>query len=134
MKRERFIDNGNGTVTDNSTGLCWLKDVKDYNDDKVQNWNDAVNGCKKFKFAGHNDWRLPTFQELFSIVDEARYNPSIDTKYFKNTGPNGYWTSTVEYDDYTNEVDVVFVFFCGGYMDYCEKNAVLRVRPVRGGM
>ncbi len=54
-----FKDNGNGTITDVMTGLVWQKSGSDkwMTYDKVQAYIDGINHNK---FAGYNDWRLPT--------------------------------------------------------------------------
>lgn len=83
----RFTDNGDGTVTDNLTGLVWLKDANciatQYpgfdNDGTPGNgrvtWQhalDFVAGINSGTFpncgAGHTDWRLPNINELESLV------------------------------------------------------------------
>lgn len=43
---------------------------------------------------GQSDWRLPSREELRSIIDYGHHNPSIDTQYFPNTKPYGYWSSS----------------------------------------
>ena len=43
---------------------------------------------------GAHDWRLPSKEELRSIVDYSRYNPSIDTDYFPNARSSGFWSSS----------------------------------------
>lgn len=40
------------------------------------------------------DWRMPTFDELFSLVDRTRYNPAIDIIKFPDTKSTWYWSST----------------------------------------
>ena len=62
-----YIDNGDGTVTDTTTGLMWLQDDCKYSK-KEQTWANAVKGCKAFDYAGHKDWRMPTAHELFNLV------------------------------------------------------------------
>jgi len=42
----------------------------------------------------YTDWRLPTIQELFTLVDYSRCNPAIDTTIFPNTEASSYWSST----------------------------------------
>ncbi|HBM17488.1 MAG TPA: hypothetical protein DD381_14260 [Lentisphaeria bacterium] len=61
----RFIDNKDGTVTDNFTGLMWLKDIQFCG--KANAWKEAINICSKLHYAGHNDWRLPSKNELSSL-------------------------------------------------------------------
>ena len=60
-----YKDNGDGTVTDKVTSLTWQKG---HNDERL-NWVDASAACDSLQLGGHNDWRLPTIKELFSITD-----------------------------------------------------------------
>ena len=59
-------------------------------------WNDAVSYCNGLSYAGYSDWRLPTPQELLTIVDNSKQYPAIDETYFPNTPAYlGYfWSST----------------------------------------
>ncbi|PLW93394.1 MAG: hypothetical protein C0592_06295 [Marinilabiliales bacterium] len=63
-----FVDNGDGTVTDNATGLMWTKDD---NGSGVL-WETALSYAEASTTAGYNDWRLPNVKELQSIVDYSR--------------------------------------------------------------
>ncbi len=63
-----FADNGDGTVSDNATGLTWTQ-----NDSASgMNWDAALNYCESLDYAGSSDWRLPNVKELQSIVDYSR--------------------------------------------------------------
>ena len=70
--------------------------------DKPMTYAEAVRYCDDLNFAGFDDWRLPTVNELLSITDDTRFNPAIN-KAFKNvaykTDDKGeqfywYWSST----------------------------------------
>ncbi len=82
-----YVDNGNGTVTDLNTGLMWQQ-TPDF--DNKLTYADAVAGADSFNLADHNDWRLPTIKELYSLIDfngrvqnsVANSIPYIDTAYF----------------------------------------------------
>ncbi len=66
-----FVDNGNGTVTDNATGLMWSKS----DNGAGVNWEDAlawVQQMNNANYLGYNDWRLPNAKELQSLVDYTR--------------------------------------------------------------
>jgi Protein of unknown function (DUF1566)/Arylsulfotransferase (ASST) len=63
----RFVDNGDRTISDNATGLMWQQ-----NDSDSSDWDDAVAQCESATTAGHTDWRLPNAKELQSIVDYTR--------------------------------------------------------------
>ncbi len=63
-----YRDNGDGTVTDLNTGLMWQKQFKAHT-----TWDDAVSGARRFKLAGHSDWRLPDIKELYSLIDFRGY-------------------------------------------------------------
>jgi len=63
-----FHDNGNGTVTDNATGLMWMK----ADSGKAMNWRQALKWAEDLEYGGYSDWRLPNAKELQSIVDYSR--------------------------------------------------------------
>ena len=67
---EPFKDNNNGTVTDESTGLVWQKGDSFHDLKKALNWYDALEYVtlkNSQKFAGHDDWRLPSLEELNNL-------------------------------------------------------------------
>ena len=104
---ERFVDNGNDTVTDSQTGLTWLK--KDSRQilekwihlEKSQNWAKELN---ESKFAGFDDWRVPELRDVKTIFDRnytnrARGNDEIHIpKIFESGGADNTWTNTVNGD------------------------------------
>jgi hypothetical protein len=63
-----FTDNGDGTITDNATGLMWMQDD---NGEGVL-WPDALSYAEAREFAGHSDWRMADAKELQSIIDYSR--------------------------------------------------------------
>ena len=64
----RFTDNGDGTMTDNLTGLMWTKDASLPNV-TMEYWNQAIDYCDNLTLAGYSDWRLPNVNELESLVN-----------------------------------------------------------------
>jgi Protein of unknown function (DUF1566)/Secretion system C-terminal sorting domain len=63
-----LADNGDGTITDNATGLMWTQD----DDGQGMNWADALSYAEAFELVGKTDWRLPNAKELQSILDYTR--------------------------------------------------------------
>jgi len=131
----RFIDNKNGTITDTKTGLIWVKNPHTDLPGKFKSempWQQAIDACKGLDFAGHKDWRLPTVEELISIIDweaGAKDNePTINTTFFPDTKPRWYWTITPcpWIADYARVVD-----FSSGSVDSYSKGGYHYVRPVR---
>jgi hypothetical protein len=99
----QFTDNGDGTVTDSSTGLMWEQS----DDGLCRNWQEALAYAEDLVLAGYGDWRLPNAHELQSLVDYTRSmqsagSPAIDpvfscTQITDESGePNYgfYWTGT----------------------------------------
>jgi hypothetical protein len=80
-----YTDNGDGTITDNVTGLMWQQDPGEKMD-----WTTAVEELDSFELAGYDDWRIPTIKELYSLVQFSGKTgtssdtsiPYIDTDYF----------------------------------------------------
>lgn len=73
-----YTDNGDGTTSDNNTGLMWEK----IPDPDGFTYDEAVAYCENLELAGYDDWRLPTLKELFAISDFSSGWPYIDTTYF----------------------------------------------------
>jgi hypothetical protein len=67
---DRFVEHGDGTVTDTKTGLMWA--AKD-NGSPI-NWIDARSHCQNYSGGGHTDWRMPTLAELASLYDPGAKN------------------------------------------------------------
>jgi hypothetical protein len=87
---ESYTDNGDGTVTDNVTGLMWQQAVP--ND--TYTWAQAVAYCPTLTLAGDSDWRLPSVIELSSIVDLGQLNASINSTYFPSTPLAHFWSAS----------------------------------------
>jgi hypothetical protein len=68
----RFVDNGDGTVTDVATGLMWMK----ADSEEGMDWPAALEYSEDLELAGYSDWRLPNAKELQSLID---YTRSLDT-------------------------------------------------------
>jgi len=135
-----YTDYGNGTVTDNNTGLMWQKE----DDGNTYNWYQAAgvynatynsnsqNVCGVLNLGGYGDWCLPSKKGLMSIVDYSipYPGPTINTTYFPDTNASYYWSSTTSAygPGYAWLVD-----FHDGYVYDFAKYGHMSVRCVRGG-
>ncbi len=143
----RFTANADTTITDNLTGLVWapngnLMQTRDPNWKQSQTfvgavtWQNALDYVAKLNaenYLGHNDWRLPNFKEVGSLVNNAQTNTAewLNSQGFTNVRASDfYWSST----SYTNDaakawaVDMVW-----GNIKYLNKAYSYYVWPVRGG-
>ena len=66
-----YTDNGDGTITDNVTGLTWQQ-----NPGEKMTYDQAVAGADSFTLAGYDDWRLPSIKELYSLIHFDGLDPS----------------------------------------------------------
>ena len=123
LPNRRFLDNGDGTITDTETNLMWQKRGSEV----ALSWMEAKSSIKNGHYSfGHNDWRLPTIKELISIVDYGRHNPAIDPVF--ECEPSVYWSSTtLAYYPY----DARLVHFYDGFVSYSNKTGYYYVRAVR---
>lgn len=107
---DRFQDNGDGTVTDQTTQLMWMRcsvgqtwsqgtcagapDPRD--------WSSASALAEEVNRAGtffYTDWRLPRLPELASIVERDCRDPRINLTVFPATPSEAYWTTTPRPND-----------------------------------
>jgi hypothetical protein len=76
-----YTDNGDGTVTDNVTGLMWSQSPDLDGDGHIDaadklTYAEALASAETFDLAGYDDWRLPTIKELYSLIDFSGLDPS----------------------------------------------------------
>jgi hypothetical protein len=143
----RYIDNNDGTVTDNRTGLLWLKNANCFGS---QNWESAMQSAANLAQGqcGLSDdsragmWRLPTNDEWKRMIDEkygiAWKQPALSNA--AGTGPwkegdtfsgiqsNRYWSSTM---DASNSELAYYVYLDDGDVDSLDKTDYNYVWPVR---
>ena len=119
-----FIDNADGTVSDNATGLMWQK----ADDGNARNWEESLAYAENLELAAYSDWRLPSAKELQSIVDYSRspqttQSPAIDpvfetTEINDPEGNSGqypfFWTSTTHLDGVNPYASAAYIAFGEG--------------------
>ncbi len=122
-----YTDNGDGTITDNNTGLIWQKQ----DNATTYTWANALAYCNANTAAlPGTGWRLPNVYELYSLVDFGiAAAPFINLTYFPATQSNFYWSSTTYPAVYSYAMLVSFGY---GYAGNVGKTSSGYVRCVRG--
>jgi hypothetical protein len=114
-------------VLDRETGLVWEKSL----DTTIREWNDAVSYCYNKVVGGRKGWRLPTIEELLSLVDTTQSFPTLPSGHpFVNMLNQTCWSST-EYAG--NPGSAWYVSMAFGNADYWDKSLRYYVWAVRGG-
>jgi hypothetical protein len=147
----RFVDCGNGTVTDTQTGLILLKNPGCFPLMDYASANNAAASlhsgqCGLTDGSAAGNWRLPTQSEWGAILMARCYAPGMSTLADRtgfgcfDTTPAGQWATGVQLYGYwssTTSGDSLgaawFASFIYGYLDYTGKSNLFYVWPVRGG-
>ena len=136
--QKRFVDNGDGTITDTKTKLMW-KQTDAYQDTSQWcNWfgaDDYIKGLITSKFAGFVDWRLPTLEEAEELFDEDLHIRDMDRfEIFINPAfsPGGGFTTWTS-DERSHGTAVIF-YYRYGHANLNHKEDITKdtVRAVRG--
>jgi hypothetical protein len=115
----RFMDNQDGTVTDNLTGLIWLKNTKCLG---MMDWEGARLAAKSLKDgdcgpdpalilsdgSSAGDWRLPTMSELCTLIDFSRRDPALPSGHMFSAVPLGYHWSATTLDHHSGMAWIVY--------------------------
>ncbi len=138
----RFVDNKDGTVTDNLTGLIWLKNTRCFG---MMDWKDAQLAAKRLKDgdcgpdpaftlsdgSSAGDWRLPSMSDLCTLIDFSKRNPALPDGHMFSDFPSGYFWSATTLDN--NPGMAWIVYFESGTTCYDDiKYHAGHIWPVRG--
>ena len=115
-----LVDNGDGTITDQASGLMWQEED---NGTGIE-WPEALAGCESATTGNHTDWRLPNAKELHSIVDysrspDATSSAALDAIFSATALTNEageadygfYWTSTTHKTSTGHGGNAVYIAF-----------------------
>jgi hypothetical protein len=91
-----YTNNGNGTITDNITGLMWQQ--ADGGEMSIEN---AFIYADNLVLGGFSDWRLPSPSESFSILNHQNNNPAMNSTYFTTSAAQYWWTNAYQIGDAT---------------------------------
>ena len=133
-----FVDNGDGTVTDTRANLMWKKDDSFKEFGYGINWFEAQDYCEilnEKKFAGYDDWRLPSGEEAKSVFSFTQSNTDKDgaethiSDLFEPGGGHNTWTyeEKPDYQQYAQK----FSFITGNDMWEHKDNEYSHCRVTR---
>ncbi len=103
---ERFVDNGDGSISDQITGLMWMKQDSWLDTNKFLTYRQAKKYADKKNeeaFGGHTDWRFPNKEDAnslysrnkeFSIIDKYEMTIYIDPAFSEGCGHSTWTTHT----------------------------------------
>ena len=132
----RFIDHGDGTVTDECTGLMWTRDATEGGERSYTRSLEFVadmNAGVRPNY-GHTDWRLSNIRELTSLFDFDGETDALPQNHpFQDVVVSGvYRSSTINHPPFTPRMGVRFLVLPGfGSVNIVDNRAFW---PVRGGV
>ena len=102
-----FVINNDGTVTDQTFGLTWMRCSLGQTwsldscvgDASELNWQQALQAAHGYLYANKKGWRVPNIKELATITERSCVRPAINEELFPNTPSDDFWTSTPAIQD-----------------------------------
>jgi len=117
-----LVEKEDGTIFDTNTNLLWQQSPSD----KRFTWKEANKYCESLTLAGYNDWRLPTVEELESLINN-KYKPTTDP--ILKCKLSYYWSSSTHV---LGPGYAWIVHFYDGFVFHDSKGYAFSVRAVRG--
>jgi Protein of unknown function (DUF1566) len=115
-------------VLDKETGLVWEKTPST----GVGDWYDRLDRCFKLEVGRRKGWRVPTIEELASLVDTSQNDPTLPPGHpFINVQPSIYWSATSRVPNVVNAWTVDFTI--GTVVALAKTGNAFNVWCVRGG-
>lgn len=132
----RFTDDG-CQVTDNLTGLIWIKDPSTVNSGNALTWYDALTTAASGTWCGQTagSWRMPNFNEAMSLLNFAVVDNStwLNNQNFNNISRlDHYWISTTIAGNNAYVFTMIFSSSVFGTNGIDKPNPIGKLFPVRG--
>ena len=107
LEDERFELRSGGTVFDRKLNLLWVRKGSKNPSTTAYNWHDESKLCENLESAGYSDWRMPTIEELKSLLIPQRVRNAsgrmlyLNPLFINDTKWRGdsYWSSTQRDND-----------------------------------
>jgi hypothetical protein len=124
----RFLDNSNGTVTDNMTGLIWVQDA---GASGTKNWVESVSYCEDLTAPISDDWRLPNREELRSLINYGAATPGVWLdSFFTSVGTKNYFSASLQAK--APDTSAWMCTMLSGIVNYKSRTFTAYAWPVRG--
>tara|TARA_B100000315_G_scaffold248348_1_gene278120 strand:+ start:289 stop:1746 length:1458 start_codon:yes stop_codon:yes gene_type:complete len=98
----RYVDHGDGTITDTKTNLMWTKKDSYADTGNCMDWNASKSYVNRLNIGGYSNWRMPTVQELKGLYEESKKLMAYDNDsstplhldtIFADGAAYGFWSS-----------------------------------------
>jgi serine/threonine protein kinase len=117
---------GNGIIFDRTTGLAWERSGSEY----PLTWHEAntyIDELNRNRCGGHTDWRLPTVDELTSLITKTPHGRSLCIEPVFDSTQKQVWSS-----DRRSHIAAWYVSIVLGFVAWQDFTGYYYVRGVRG--
>jgi hypothetical protein len=104
LRAEYIRDDAKELVLDTTTNLIWQDDATPV----AMVWEDTITYCEASNLGGYSNWRLPNYNELYSLVDRSIYSPALSPNFQNVVISSYYWSSTTYAPSVSNAWGVSF--------------------------